>query len=245
MKLRIGTIAAGVETPVGDGINRPVRATVRVDEASHAAVIKRLPPQAVLAECFCALLLRGWGLPVPEPVLIIENQGLVFASLDSGFPSLKQRLGWHETLPQPQQDILSRLGAAIVCGWSDAPRALAADEAIANADRNLGNFLWDGAEHAYIDHERTLGLAAHTANLMAMLAELAGKSGEMEAAAVTAALALDASLPGSIKAPDTAPEQVDFSPLVEYVEARLPALASRVLARFPKPHDLLAGLDPP
>ncbi len=238
MQLRTGQIIPGAETPVGEGINRPVRTTIRVDEGIHAAVIKRIPQSAVLVECFCALLLRGWGLPVPEPILVTEGDNLVFASIDAGYPNLKQRLGWRDNLPEAQAEQLRRIGAAIICAWQDAPKALMADEAIANADRNLGNFLWDGGEHAYIDHERSMGLIPHTTNLMAVFAALAGKTVDMETGAVAAALSADRGMPASIENP----EGIDFSPLVAYVETRLPTLATRVLTRFPKPHDLLTGL---
>lgn len=140
-RLRKGILYPGSETPAGEGLTGPVRGIIKADGQLHAAVIKRIPAPAVLAECFCALLLRAWGLPVPEPILVAERETLAFASLDAGYPNLKQRIGWREGLPAPFKAALERLGAAIVCAWDDAPTALAVDELIANADRNLGNFL--------------------------------------------------------------------------------------------------------
>lgn len=240
MKLRLGTIYSSIETPTGEGITGPVRGVIKVEDQLHAAVIKRIPKDAVVAECFCALLMRAWGLPVPEPILVMEEETLVFASLDSGYPNLKQRMGWDDGLPEQAKLILEKVGAAIVCEWDDAPMALAVDELIANADRNLGNFLWDGVTHAYIDHERTLDLVPHQRNLMAVLSMMAGKSSEMEAGSVAAALTLGRTVPSTL----SAPAAMDFSAQVAYIESRLPALAAQVLARFPKPQDLLTGLAP-
>ncbi|MGN8188227.1 hypothetical protein ACTJLD_19805 [Burkholderia sp. 22088] len=239
MKLRAGTLVPNTETPVGDGVNAAVRAVIRVDGVSHLAIVKRIPLQAVLAECFCGLLFRIWGLPTPEPILIQDNGDVLFASMDAGYPNLKKRLGWNDQIPESQQQALLKFCADIVCGWTDSAQAMAADEAIANADRNLGNFLWDGTDHAYIDHERTLGLYPQDANIIAELAKFAGKADEIERAGVAAALVLDASAPTRI----TPPENVDFSTFVAYVERQLQGLAGRVLARFPKPTDLLSGID--
>jgi hypothetical protein len=239
MKLRTGIIYSSTETPTGEGLTQPVRGIVKVDGQLQAAVIKRIPKDAVIAECFCALLMRGWELPVPEPILVVEGETLVFASLDSGYPNLKQQIGWHDGWPAHIKQRLERFGASIVCGWPDAPRLLAVDELIANADRNLGNFLWDGSTHAYIDHERTLGLYPHVHNLLVVMALVVGKAEPIEAGAVAAALALDRSIPAAIESP----EELDFSKFVAYIESRLPALASQVLARFPQPKDLFAGLN--
>lgn len=238
MKLRSGTLVPNTETPVGEGVNAAVRAVIRVDGISQLAIVKRIPFQSVLAECFCGLLFREWGLPTPEPILIRDNTEVLFASMDAGYPNLKKRLGWDDQLPENQQQALVNLCAQIVCSWPDIPHALAADEAIANADRNLGNFLWDGSEHSYIDHERTLGIYPQSRNIIAELAKLANKAEEIERAGVAAALTLDLAAPNKI----VAPVDVDFSSCVNFVERQLQGLANRVLARFPKPTDLLSGL---
>ena len=242
MKLRTGTLVPGTETPICTGTTHPppVRAAIRVDGTVHAAIVKRLRHEVVLAECFCALLLRGWGLPTPEPILVFEGGTLIFASIDIGYPNLAQRLGFSSGMPFAEQQILQSAGAAIVCTWDDAPMATAIDEAIANADRNLGNLLWDGADHAYIDHERTLGLIAQKANLLAELAKIAGKAEQIERGAISSALALDGKLPSKIAALGDG----DFAGFVDYVEKRLNGLPARILNRFPKPLDLLSGLDP-
>ncbi|MBO4122740.1 hypothetical protein J5T34_18590 [Cupriavidus gilardii] len=237
MKLRVGTLVPNTETPVGEGLNGATRAVIRIDGISHGAVIKRIPFPAVLAECFCGILLRLWELPTPEPVLIFDNGQVLFASMDAGYPNLKKRLNWSDSLPESQKQVLIGICARIVCNWSDLPRALAADEAISNADRNLGNFLWDGTDHAYIDHERTLGLFPHLDNKIAQLAIIAQKQDHIERAGIAAALTLDRGAPTRVVG-----DGLDFSTFVAHVERQLGVLANLVLLRFPKPADLLSGL---
>ena len=239
MKLRTGTVITGSETPVGEGVTGSVHAAIRVDGEIHRAILKRIPLDGVLAECFCGMLLRLYGLPCPEPILIHEADSLAFASLEVNYPNLKQRLCWDDRHPEPLKAILVQLGAAIVCEWPDAPLALALDEWIANADRNLGNFLWDGADHAYIDHERTLGRVDHQRNLMADYAELAGRVQALQSGAVSAALMLDSSILSRLSSPD----ELDFSRLIHYVETRLSGLAAQIIKRFPQPQDLFNLMD--
>lgn len=236
--IRIGQLVPGSEQRVGEGVTAPVRAHVILDGRSEITVLKRLPQDGMLAEAFCAVLLRAWGLPVPEPLIVNTPDGLAFASLDAGYPNLKQRLGWNDDLPEDERNALVLTGAAIISNWPDAGLALAADEAIANADRNLGNVLWDGVDHAYIDHERTLGRVPHHHNLIAEFARLANMGETVEKSAVAAALAMSATLPSGIETLGG----FDASSYAELVCSRVTGLAGAVLKRFPKPTDLLTGL---
>ncbi len=236
--VRIGQLVPGSEQAVGEGITAPVRAHIILDGRTEITVLKRLPEDGILAEAFCAVLLRAWGLPVPEPLLVKTPDGLAFASLDAGYPNLKQRLGWRDDLPEAESHALILTGATIVSNWPDAGLALAADEAIANADRNLGNVLWDGVDHAYIDHERTLGRVPHQQNLMATFACLANMGEAVEKSAVAAALAMSATLPSGIETLGG----LDASGYADLVCSRVTGLAGAVLKRFPKPTDLLTGL---
>lgn len=236
--IRYGLLIPGSETPVGEGANAPVRAQAIIDGRVEQVVLKRLDLDGVLAEAFCAVLLRAWGLPVPEPALVRADDGLAFASLDAGYPNLKQRLGWRDDLPPQAKDAMARIGAAIVCTFADIGLAIAADEAIANADRNLGNILWDGADHAYIDHERALGRLPGDANLLVEMAHLAGCQDAISHSAVAATMILPRELPagiGSLGGHDT----MRYAGMVE---SRLRHLSSAVLNRFPKPSDLLEAL---
>lgn len=51
MQLREGAIIPGTAQPVGEGVNRPVRAVLRVDGQALRAVVKALPVEGVTAEC--------------------------------------------------------------------------------------------------------------------------------------------------------------------------------------------------
>lgn len=236
--IRIGQLVPGSEQTVGEGVTAPVRAHVIVDGRTEITVLKRLPQDGILAEAFCAVLLRAWNLPVPEPLLVKTAGGLAFASLDAGYPNLKKRLGWRDGLEEAERNALVLAGAKIVSNWADAGLALAADEAIANADRNLGNILWDGIDHAYIDHERALGRVLHQHNLMAEFARMANMSEAVEKSAVAAALAMSATLPSGIETLGG----FDASSYAALVCGRVTGLAGAVLKRFPKPADLLTGL---
>ncbi len=194
MTVPIVAIIEGSERAVGEGVNRPIRCLVRLpDNTLRAAVVKRINPEGVAAEVFCALLLRAWGLGVPEPAIVQADQ-IAFASIDSGFPNLKQRIGWQDHLPAPLKNALAMHGARIVAGFEDTPRALAVDEAIANRDRNLGNILWDGQNVAWIDHERALGLGSDPDEnkLAAMVVAANVELDKIQMAAVSISMSLGA-----------------------------------------------------
>ncbi len=238
MQLRAGTLMPNTETPVGEGINAATRAIIIVDGVQYAAIVKRIPLNAIIAECFSGMLFRAWNLPSPEPILLRHGSDLLYASMDAGYPNLKQRLGWSDDLPADQKEILAKICASIVCGWEDIPTAMAADEVIANADRNLGNFLWDGIDHSYIDHERSMGLYPQNVNLIAEFSKLLGLAEDMERKGVAAAFALDQTVLQNLH---PAPG-ISFTSSIEYVQDRLRGLAARIIDRFPKPTDLLSGI---
>lgn len=236
MPIPVVTVVAGTETPVGDGINRPIRVVVRFDDQSvRAAIVKQMPPAGVAAEAFCALLLRGWGLTVPDPAIV--SSPFSFASLDTGYPNLKQRIGWSDALPLAVKTVLEHQGAKLVAGFAETPRALAADEAIDNRDRNLGNILWDGSTVAWIDHERALGLIPQAdTNKLAAMSIMAGDSTSIQKAAIGISLSLGAqAIADAEQECGAMPEAATFAAAVS---VRLSGLANRVLARFPQPPGL-------
>lgn len=242
MSIENVTVIAGTETPVGDGINQPMRCLVRFpDQSIQAAIVKRLTAQGVAAEAFCALLLRGWGLSVPQPALVAGE--IAFASLDMGYPNLKQRIGWSETLPDAVKKVLVIYGAKLVAGLADTPRALAADEAIDNRDRNFGNILWDGNNVGWIDHERAFGLGPEPDDnkLATMIVTSGVDYTGIQAAAVAVSLSLGAQ---AINDAVTEYGILGVESFAAQVTARLGPLASRVLQRFPQPIDLLSQPQP-
>lgn len=238
MKLETAILVPGSETPAGDGVSGAVRCVLTTaGGARRAAILKRIPKQAVLAEAFSALLLRAWGLTVPDPYLVPEGNEIYFASADATYPSLKHRFGIKDLPNGPAKDALVKAACHIVASLPQTPLAIVADEAIDNRDRNLGNVLWDGAEEAWIDHELALGLAAHLDDLnkLAMMVNATDASSPISQSAVAAWMSLDRSTP------EHAANLVDAPHFAEIVSKRLVALGTRLLNRFPAPNDLLSG----
>ncbi len=227
---------------MGDGVTGALRCVITLPNGTHrAAVLKRLPLAGVAAEAFSAILLRAWGLDVPEPFVVHEALGQVsFASADDGYPSLKQRIGVAGMAPGPAQDALLRLGFDLVSTFKSTPLAVTADEAIDNRDRNLGNVLWDGARESWIDHELAAGLGAHLpdVNKLAKMVTEAGANESVSQSAIAQALAIDRAKP--LEAEAATAGALGQCGLASVVATRLSSLAARVLARFPQPHDLLS-----
>jgi hypothetical protein len=188
------------------------------------------------------MLLRRWGLNVPEPA-IVGDPPTAFACIDVSYPNLLQRMGWSINLPPEVRSVLEHAAARLVTSFSQTPLALAADEAIKNLDRNLGNILWNGNEVAWIDHERALGVSNEPmpdTNKLANLALMSGEHERISAAAVTASFTLSASAVDDAERICAA--YTDTTGFSELVSDRLKRLANAVLDRFPRPNDLLEGI---
>lgn len=245
--IETATVKPGSETPAGDGLQSAMRCILLVGPAQRerAAVVKRMALPKVLAEAFSAVLLRAWGLNVPDPYLVPEAGTLAFASGDDGYPSLKQRLQFSTDLPQPVQQALSDAACILSAGFAQTPLALTCDEAIDNRDRNIGNILWDGDAVAWIDHELALGLGLHLqdANKLAAMAIQAQKQDAIQQSAVAAWMALPRTAPQEASAvfcadPAHHALTADFAAAVSH---RLNALGNKIIARFPQPKDLLSA----
>lgn len=238
------TVVPGSESPAGDGINGAMRCTLIIPNARPvAAVIKRGPPNQILAEAFCAVLLSGWGLGVPKPYFVQEGETLAFASTDDGYPSLKHRFNVDG---YPAGSLLrtaaSVAAQAVVCTLPTTPLAAAADEAIDNRDRNLGNVLWDGSSEQWIDHAAALGndAAAADVNKLCAMAITTGQHERMAERVIAQWAAMDRSQPAAAAAAMTPHSNtVAWQALVE---ARVAVLGQKLLARFPRPTDLLSNL---
>lgn len=243
MELPVVEIVAGSETPVGTGLTGAQRGLVRFPDGTvKAAIVKRMDTRAIAAECFCSLLLRRWGLNVPEPA-IVGSPPIAFACIDVTYPNLLQRVGWSTSLPPQVREVLQHAAARLVASFAQTPLALAADEAIKNLDRNLGNILWNGSEVAWIDHERALGVSPEPMvdmNKLAGLAVMSGEHDRIAAAAVTASFTLSA---GAVdEAERICSAHADTTGFSNVVSERLQHLGNAVLARFPTPRDLLEGI---
>lgn len=237
----IATLIKGTEILVGDGITRPIRALVKIAGGPPiSAIVKRLPKNSIAAECIAAVLLRGWQVPVSDPMLILDGGDLLFGSKEE-YPSLKQSLGLQAGLPPEAVLPLVTVAAEILCRFAETPKAIVADEAIENWDRNLANILWDGGSLSFIDHERAFGIGeALNFNKLADLILLAAEGKGVSRSAVAAALTLPAMTP--IQFPEGF--DLDASAFAAQVSARIPNLAANVLKRFPEPNDLFSQSKP-
>ena len=244
MAIPIVEIVLGTASPVGEGVNAAIRAIVRYpDMTIRAGIVKQMAPEGVAAEVFCALLLRGWGLSVPDAAIVASP--FAFVSIDIGHPNLKQRIGWTDGLPPAAQQVLEQWGCRLVSGFTETPLALAVDEAIDNRDRNLGNILWDGSNVAWIDHERALGAVLQPdLNKLAAMTLAAGNHDQVQRAAIGISLTLGAqAVSDATRECGHLPETAQFAVAVS---ARLSGLANRILSRFPQPPSLfsVAGVNP-
>jgi hypothetical protein len=243
VNLEIASLVKGSETPAGDGVSGAVRCVLVLPNGSkRAAVLKRGPLGEIVAEAFGAMLLRAWGLPVPDPFLVDEGGVIAFASADIGYPNLKQSLGL-EAIPEgPAFDAAVRVAIDLACTLPTTPLATACDEAIENRDRNLGNILWDGRDEAWIDHALSLGQGSHLKDTNKLCAFSIGTPHQerIRRASVAQGLLLDRASPPLV---DAALSRSALGPifLAPFVSARLTALGNLLLARFPQPPDLLSN----
>lgn len=222
-----------------DGINSPIRAIVRIADRDVVVILKELQAPLLAAECFAALLLRGWGLNVPEPVLIHDREGKnYFGSLEVNYPSLKQSMGFDQLEERIRLQIYPHM-AKIAAQWKQTPLCIATDEIIGNKDRNIGNILWDGGEPWFIDHERSFGLLEQEdLNKMVQLILLSDTSKAIQTSAVAIIFTL---LPSIIDEAEQATMALDTAKFNEYIKNRTPSWANLVINRFPQPDDLLSA----
>lgn len=245
MKLGVAELIAGTERPLGVGKTGAARCNLRVDGRPVAAIIKRGPVEQTYAEAFCALLLSAWGLPVPTPYVVMtgDQDGLAFASVDATYPNLMQHLGMDD-LPEgsPERWAATRVAIHVAVHLANAPLAAAADEAIDNRDRNLGNILWDGQSDAWIDHAYSLGADTRhaDANKLCQMALADGIAPTFQQSAMARGLAIDRTAP--LAAAQACAVAFDAAGLAAFVAARMPGLAQRIVHRFPSPDDLLSSV---
>lgn len=181
------------------------------------------------------------GVARAQPFLVDEPNGLAFASADTAYPNLKQRLGIDALPPGAMRDAAMRIACELACSLPNAPLAAACDEAIDNRDRNLGNILWDGQSDAWIDHAFALGQGMHLydVNKLCGMAVGVGHQERMSRGAVAQALLISRDAPNEIETELS--ERLGSTGFAALVAARISSLGNRLLARFPKVDDLLAG----
>jgi hypothetical protein len=244
MQIETASIVAGSETPAGDGVTGALRCVLLLkDKTKRSAVLKRGPMGEVAAEAFSALLLRKWGLQVPEPFLIEENGVLSYASADVGYPNLKQSLGLEGLPDGPAREAAMQVAIALACSLPSVTLATACDEAIDNRDRNLGNILWDGNTEAWIDHAFALGQGLHMddQNKLCAMSIHVGVQDRIQRGAIAQALLLERELPQKAESALTSSPMPPQN-LATFVANRLSSIGNRLVARFPSAIDLLSGI---
>jgi hypothetical protein len=244
MNIKIAKIIGGTETPTGDGITGAQRCVLLLEDGSKkAAVVKRGPIGQIAAEVFSALLLRQWGLAVPDPFLIDESGELAFASADIGYPNLKQSLALDGLPEGPARNEAIKVAMALACGLPSTSLATACDEAIDNRDRNLGNILWDGTTEAWIDHAFALGEGRNLKddNKLCVMAIATDDVERLQRAAIAQALLLERDKPQVVESALSS-SPIPSQELATYVADRLTSLGNRLIARFPRSTDLISGL---
>lgn len=139
--VRIGRLLPG-GTEVGEGANRPVRCVAATHSGEVAVIAKRLAIREIAVEVVCAAVGRAAGLPIPEPLLLVDDhQTWHYGSVDVGHPNLAQYVSASDS------SVLDELEK-----WPPLLHAACFDELIANPDRHDGNLLYDGAGFFLIDH---------------------------------------------------------------------------------------------
>lgn len=150
--IQVGRLLPG-GTEVGEGSNKPVRSIAVTHSGEIVVIAKRLPLREIAVEVICATLGRAVGLPIPEPLLLVdEADQWHYGSIDLGHPNLSQYV---QVSDRWIIDELSK--------WPPLLHAACFDELIANPDRNDGNLLYDGAGFFLIDHGMCIphGMSGH------------------------------------------------------------------------------------
>lgn len=140
-KVRVGRLLPG-GAEVGEGANRPIRGIAATQAGEVAVIAKQVSSREIAVEVICAVLGRAAGLPIPEPLLLIDSNNVWhYASADIGHPNLAQYVSTQDS------SVLDELEK-----WPGLLSAACFDELIANPDRHDGNLLYDGAGFFLIDH---------------------------------------------------------------------------------------------
>lgn len=241
-RLTQARLVAGTLSPAGDGTTGAERCVIEDRNGRRRmAFLKRGSPQEVISEALAALLLSGWGLSVPEPFLLVIDGALAFASADKGYPNLKQRFSISD-FEGDARDAVLREAMRTVSRFGSTPKAAACDEAIDNRDRNLGNVLWDGAEEVWIDHAFCFGVGGMIeANKLCDIAIAVGEMEAVQRGALAAAMVLDRTVLAAA-AEDMSSSSISADDFIAATSERLSKIGARLLARFPQPDDLLAGV---
>lgn len=152
-EITLGRLLPG-HSEVGEGVNKPVRGIADTPRGEVTVIAKKIGHKGIATEILCAKLGILMDLPIPEPlVLLDENNDLFFGSVDVGHPSFARFINLNDPA------ISKKLSE-----WPDLIKAACFDELIANDDRSNGNLIYDGDSFFLIDHELAIPLSMEAAN---------------------------------------------------------------------------------
>lgn len=141
VQIRVGRLLPGGQL-VGEGANQPWRGIAATVAGEVAVIAKKISSREMAVEIVCAALGRSAGLPIPEPLLLLDaGNEWYFGSADVGHPNLAQFVSSQDS------SVLDELER-----WPELLAAACFDELIANPDRHDGNILFDGQGFLLIDH---------------------------------------------------------------------------------------------
>ncbi|MCF5550639.1 phosphatidylinositol 4-kinase [Pseudomonas syringae pv. syringae] len=141
VQIRIGRLLPGGQL-VGEGANQPWRGIAATVAGEVAVIAKRISNREMAVEVVCAALGRSAGLPIPEPLLLLDSSNeWHFGSADTGHPNISKFVSSQDN------SILDELER-----WPELLAAACFDELIANPDRHDGNILFNGQGFLLIDH---------------------------------------------------------------------------------------------
>lgn len=149
--IRVGRLLPG-GVIIDEGQNRPVKgiALLPTEGGGHEEKIvfaKEISSRSVSVEVTCAALGRLLSLPIPEPVLLLdENNKIFFGSVDADYPSFTQYI----------EDSSDKGVCDALEAWPLLKKASYFDELIAMDDRHNGNLLYNGEDFILIDHESAM-----------------------------------------------------------------------------------------
>ncbi|ATI44563.1 HipA family kinase [Vibrio parahaemolyticus] len=153
------TMLPGAQKVDDQNLNPTWKAHVITSEGTdRVAFVKLIEPRKIFVECFCALVGRNLGLPIPKPMVVnvlhdalpcslpVGTTSLAFGSEDASHPSFRR------TIQQNEPEAMKLIRA-----YSKILEVSIFDEWISNGDRNIGNILFDGKSiFNFIDHELAL-----------------------------------------------------------------------------------------
>lgn len=149
--IRVGRLLPG-GIVVESGQHRPIKgmAALPTDDGGMEEVVvfaKQLSSRSMSTEITCAALGRHLSLPIPEPVILFdENNTPYFGSVDVAYPSFSQYIN-----DSSDKGVFEKLES-----WPLLRKAAYFDEWIAMDDRHDGNLLFSGDGFYLIDHESAI-----------------------------------------------------------------------------------------